>query len=296
MRSWPDVDDRALWHLLVDQPVPDDPIEFAAVYLFLQARQAHHAPLWVRGPGWVSKGNGSSGQASPCHTKIADWRVGGGNGGTSQPGHTHDNEHLRASRTRAGRRRGQQTEPSHRSYGDQDLVAPSHRPLRVWTRAGWTGAETEPAHQREPRSAEQAREIDGSAPVQRVQASARWGGALSRASLLARVMALRAFPWTRLQVLDDYREAIGEARAGDVSYEDPPYLHASVRYAAGFPADLEERSLEAADRGVSVVVSEGRPMPQLVRAGFAAEDVTIWFRGNRPPGSEWITHNMNRKG
>lgn len=297
MLSWPGVDDRQLWHDLTQQ-VPNSPEEFAATYLFVQARQAHHAPIWVRSNGdlWVSRGNGGKGESHPNH-RPADWRVGGGNGGSSAPGHTHSSEWVRdngrphltpqnGTWARAGRREGQETEVSHRSYGDGLWTragasggesAPSHRPLREWSRGSWTGTES------------------GSGLPDGVPTSSRWGGALSRATLIQRIRGLIHLPWDRVQVLGDYRAALAEARAGDVVYQDPPYVGASIRYAAPPPDDIEERSLETAERGVHVAISEARPMPRLIAAGWEARDITAWFRGKREPGSEWITVNELKK-
>lgn len=233
MLSWPDVDDVELWYELV-QTVPTEPEVFAAVYLYLQARQAHHAPIWVRPEGWVSRGDGDKGESHPNH-RPADWRCGGGNGGTSVPGHSH------ATWARAGRREEQQTAPAHRSYGTDPTRPP------------------------------------------------RWGRALSRATLIARIRSLLPLPWERFQVLGDYKDAMRTARKGDVVYADPPYFGASVRYPGTPPTELEVVALETAERGVRVAISEARSITSLVSAGWEAQDVTAWFRGKRKPESEWIT-------
>lgn len=82
------------------------------------------------------------------------------------------------------------------------------------------------------------------------------------------------------------------ARPGDIVYLDPPYVGASVRYPQGPPADLELRAQETADRGVTVAISEGRPLELLTQAGWQARDITTWFRGKREPGSEWLTYKL----
>lgn len=69
IRDWPDCSDFELWHQFARQPVPSDPIERAASFLFLQARQAHHAPIWIcqadGGARWVRNGGGA-----PHHRAI----------------------------------------------------------------------------------------------------------------------------------------------------------------------------------------------------------------------------------
>lgn len=258
MLGWPQGDDRQLWYDLVSS-VPSSSEEFAAVYLFVQARQAHHAPIWVRSneqPTWVSRGNGGKSESHPNHRPEPQWKVYGGNGGASKPGHHHANDPRW---TRAG--------------GSGGESAPSHRAERQWVRETGT---YQPSHHAE------ASKVPGRA----------WGEALSRQTLINRVRGLLSLPWERVTVVGDYREAVALARPGDIVYLDPPYVDASVRYPQGPPTDLEHQARITADRGVSVAISEGKPLELLTAEGWQARDITTWFRGKREPGSEWLTYRL----
>ncbi|HYE79202.1 MAG TPA: hypothetical protein VEI97_14560 [bacterium] len=211
--------DRDLWHILAEQ-VPEDPIEFTAAYLLVQARQAHHAPIWVRGSA-----GGPRGLCDPTHRATETWAKDSG------------------------------TRPHHKAAG-----------------SSWQRENTKPSHHAAPRAKQ-------------------WGDALSRATLQQRVADLCALPWQRVVVVPDADAAVSLARRGDVVYLDPPYLHAKVRYARkGLPTeDLEALAMRPAEKGAVVGISEGYPLPGLVRLGWLVEDITRHFRGRRSPGAEWLT-------
>lgn len=248
MKRWPIMPDRDLWGWLLARPLPTDPAEMAAFYIFLQARQAHHAPLWLR-KGALRVASGSCGtESAPGHTHGNDdrWERVGGSGGVSEA----SQRPLRL--TRAGRRKGQETDPFKPSDCGEE----------------WRMARA-PAFQRVP-------------PTK------KWGDALSRCTLIKRLEALCPLAWDRVTVLGDYREALGLAGPDDVVYADPPYRDAKVHYAAGYPEDLEEQLVQTARRGATVAVSEGRLLPRLLDAGWWSADVTPLFGSSRKPGSEQL--------
>lgn len=269
LRSWPAYPDRELWDWLLAWQ-PGCQAELAAQYLYLQARQVHHAPIW-RAIAWLRSG-GSGGISVATQRPDERWRVGSGiNGGPADPGQSHANTWQAGSGSGAIHTPGQRDGSLWTRDTGQD---PTHQDGRTWVRANSpAGTETKASHKTgEP-----------------IAKGWRSGNPLSRATLIRRCESLLSLPWERVTVLGDYRSAIELAGPGDVAYCDPPYKFAKVRYAAGYPESLEEDALSAARRGALVAVSEGRILPQLLEARWWTGDITPLFGAGRKPGSEQLT-------
>ena len=77
MQSWPkETPDRDLWQQLATEPPPTTTAEIAALYLFIQSRQANHAQIWIQ-PDWVSKGRGTK-EHTTKRGPSKVWCTGGG--------------------------------------------------------------------------------------------------------------------------------------------------------------------------------------------------------------------------
>lgn len=312
-----------LWHELAGAPAPDDDVEYAAAYLWCQARSASTTPVWWPEDGMAPAANGAESltQASrtsrttdgtrghaPWHEHPEKWRPTLRQASSPQRGAVERDQPawmMGANQPHASATSGGgvllMSGAGGRSPSGKLYAAGSVRPATTrlakhkGTVTGLKGT-TDGGRDDGLRMAEKrARGRREKGAVERSRThSGRCNGVQTPATIARRVRVIRSLRWPRTLITrrhltaDELAEWLGTPGdlSGVVVYLDPPYQDCTP-YAVDCPReDVVAMALDFARLGALVCVSEAVALPELLALGWYSLDITI--PGKKP---EWLTLN-----